>query len=285
MRDRSADTTRATGRTETRFLDRPSGRVAYDVTGEGPPVVCAPGMGDLRSVYRFVVPGLVDAGYSVATMDLRGHGESDATFSSYDDAATGGDLLALADKLGEPAVLVGNSMSAGSAVVAAAESPTSVAGLVLIGPFVRDAPVSAATMLAFRLALLRPWGRAAWLGYYERQYPGRRPDDLDEHLKRIKKSLRRRGHWAAFAQTTRTSHGPAEARLSDVRAPSLVIMGERDRDFRDPEGEARFVAERLGGRIVMVPDAGHHPQAEFPEVVTPAVVSFLFDLEELSPAA
>jgi hypothetical protein len=34
-----------------------------------------------------------------------------------------------------------------------------------------------------------------------------------------------------------------------------------------------------------VPDAGHYPQAEFPEVVTPAVVSFLFDLEELSPAA
>ena len=36
-------------------------------------------MGDLRSVYRFLAPELVGAGYRVATMDLRGHGDSDAT--------------------------------------------------------------------------------------------------------------------------------------------------------------------------------------------------------------
>src|SRR5215470_6143236 len=109
--------------TETRFLERPEGRIAYDVTGEGPLVICSPGMGDLRSVYRFFAPPLVDAGFQAATMDLRGHGESDATFGSYDDVATGTDLVALAKHLGGPAVLVGNSMSAGAAVWAAAEAP------------------------------------------------------------------------------------------------------------------------------------------------------------------
>ena len=40
-------------------------------------------MGDLRSVYRFLAPALVEARYRVATMDLRGHGDSDATFERY----------------------------------------------------------------------------------------------------------------------------------------------------------------------------------------------------------
>lgn len=55
-------------------LVRPEGRIAYDVAGAGPLVICAPGMGDLRSVYRFLAPELVHAGYRVATMDLRGRG-------------------------------------------------------------------------------------------------------------------------------------------------------------------------------------------------------------------
>jgi pimeloyl-ACP methyl ester carboxylesterase len=263
------------GAATTSFLARPGGRIAFDVGGEGPPVICAPGMGDLRSVYRFLASGLVDAGYRVATMDLRGHGESDATFSSYDDVAAGTDLLALAEELGAPAVLVGNSMSAGAAVWAAAEAPELVAGLVLVGPFVRNVPVGFVQRLAFRLALLRPWGAAVWSLYYAKLYPGRQPADLDEHRDRIRASMRRKGHWSAFAATTHASHAPVEARLGEVRAPSLVIMGERDPDFPDPSAEARLIADRLSGDVLMVPGAGHYPQAEFPEVVTPAIVGFL----------
>src|SRR3954463_7847098 len=103
----------------TQTLERPEGRIGYDVTGDGPLVVCLPGMGELRSSYRFTVPALVAAGFRVATMDLRGHGDSDATFTAYDDVAAGQDALALVEHLGGPAVLVGNSMAAGGAVWAA----------------------------------------------------------------------------------------------------------------------------------------------------------------------
>ena len=259
----------------TAFLTRPEGRVAYDVAGDGTLVVCAPGMGDLRSVYRFLAPGLVAAGYRVASMDLRGHGDSDATFSAYDDVATATDLIALVEQLGGPAVLVGNSMSAGAAVWAAAEAPDLVAGVVLIGPFVRDVPTGLVPRLTFRLALLRPWGPAAWNAYYAKLYPGRPPADLDEHRARIRESLRRPGNWRAFVTTTHTSHAPAEARLGEVRAPALVVMGERDPDFPDPAAEARLIAGRLDAQVVLVPGAGHYPQAEYPEVVVPAVVEFL----------
>jgi pimeloyl-ACP methyl ester carboxylesterase len=260
---------------ETIYLSRKDGRLAYDVAGDGPLVIAAPGMGDLRSVYRFLVPILVEAGYRVATIDLRGHGDSDSTFGEYDDMAVGSDLLALAEYLGGPATLIGNSMSAGAAAWAAAEAPQLVSGLVLIGPFVREVPIGLATRLAFRLGLLRPWGPSVWNAYYAKLYPGRRPADLAAHRARIRRSLRQPGHWRSFIETTHASHAPIEARLGDIRLPTLVVMGERDPDFPDPAEEARLIADRLAGEVLIVPAAGHYPQAEYPEIVGPAVLEFL----------
>lgn len=259
----------------TRFLARPGGRIAYDVTGTGPLVVCVPGMGDLRQAFRFLVPALAGAGYRVATMDLRGHGDSDATFEAYDDVAAAGDALALIAELGGPAVIVGNSMGAGAAAWAAAEAPSQVAGVVLVGPFVRNPPSSAIAGLMFRLLLLKPWGPSALLGWYGKLMPGERPADFAAYKQQLKASLARPGRWAAFRATSRTSHAPVEARLGEVAAPTLVVMGDRDPDFRDPAAEARWIADRLGGEVVMVPGAGHYPQAQAPGVVNPAVLGFL----------
>lgn len=170
---------------------------------------------------------------------------------------------------------MGNSMSAGAAVWAAAQAPEAVAGLVLIGPFVRSTPVGLMAVLAFRLALMRPWGLGAWTSYYRVLYPGRPPSDLSDHQARMRESLRRPGHWQAFVATTHTSHQPVEERLAEVNAPVLVVMGTDDPDFKDPSAEARLVAERLQGQVLMVPNAGHYPQAEYPETVVPRVIEFL----------
>ena len=75
---------------ETRYLRRPEGRIGYDVAGAGSLVVLVPGMGDLRAGYRFLAPALRAAGYRVACTDLRGHGDSDTTFTSYGDQETAG---------------------------------------------------------------------------------------------------------------------------------------------------------------------------------------------------
>lgn len=42
--------------TDELYLKRPDGRIAYSMTGEGPLAICLPGMGDVRSVYRFLGP-------------------------------------------------------------------------------------------------------------------------------------------------------------------------------------------------------------------------------------
>ncbi len=265
--------------TSTQYLTRPQGRIAYDLTapesGDGPLVLLVPGMGDLRSTYRHLAPVLVAAGCTVAAVDLRGHGDSDATFDSYGDEESADDLRALLESLGRPAVVVGNSMGAGAAVCLAGAHPALVTALVLVGPFVRDGAVSWWQRLALRVALAAPWAALTWKAYLPKLYAGRRPEDLDEHVAAVVASLRRPGYAAAFSRTTRLSHQPAAASLDHVAAPTLVVMGELDPDFPDPAAEADWIAEQLSAEVLMVPEAGHYPQAQRPNLVGPAVVDFV----------
>jgi pimeloyl-ACP methyl ester carboxylesterase len=262
-------------RTSTQLLERPHGQIAFDVTGQGPLVVAIPGMGDIRANFRFLAPGLVAAGYRVATLDLRGHGESSASFEAYDNMAAASDVIALIESLGGPAVVVGNSMGAAVAAIVAADRPDLVDGIVLIGPFVRDVPMPPGVGLALRAALLRPWGPSFWKTFHRRLFPARRPADYDDYTAQLMSSLTRPGAWRAFQRTARTSHQPADDRLELVKAPALVVMGTSDPDFRDPAAEADLVASRLGARKLLVESAGHYPHAELPEVVTPEVIAFL----------
>lgn len=261
---------------KTLLLDRQQGAIAYDTAGAGPLVVCVPGMGELRSTYRFLAPALAAAGYRVVTTDLRGHGDSDTGFSEYGDEATASDIVALLEHLGEPAVVVGNSMAAGSAVLAAGEHPELVRALVLLGPFVRNPPNMNPVMAAlFRVALAPPWAAGVWKAYLPSLYKGRKPEDFDEYRRAVAAALSRPGYARAFSATTRTSHAAAEAALPRVTAPSLVVMGELDPDFPTPSDEAAWIGAQLSSEVVMVPEAGHYPQAQRPDVVAPAVIAFL----------
>lgn len=264
--------------TETQHLARHEGRLAFDLVGpsDRPLVIAVPGLGDLRSEYRFLTPRLVAAGFQVATLDVRGHGESDVGFSDHSAAAVGGDVLALADHLGARRVhLVGTSMAAAAAVYAAAERPELVDRMVLIGPFVRDVPTSLFVRLAMRLLFMRPFGPAAWGMYYRTLYPSRPPSDLAQHRDALVRNLREPGRFEALRAMLAASKAPCEARMPEVRARTLVVMGSRDPDFADPGAEARLVASRLSGDVCMVEGAGHYPHAEMPEQLAPTLTSFL----------
>src|SRR4051812_3437864 len=69
-----------TTKTSLHFLEVKDGQLAYEDQGEGPLVVCVPGIGDVRGQYRYLAPALVEAGHRVVTMDLRGLGDSSAGF-------------------------------------------------------------------------------------------------------------------------------------------------------------------------------------------------------------
>jgi pimeloyl-ACP methyl ester carboxylesterase len=275
----STTTTPAAGH-DAVSLSRPEGRVTYDIGGDGPLVVLVPGMGDLRQTYRFMAPALRDAGYRVACTDLRGHGDSDATFASYGDVETASDVIALLETLGGPAVIVGNSMGAGVGVIVAADRPELVRGLVLVGPFVRNGTMSAIQRVFLRVAMAPLWAAAAWKSYLPKLYAGRKPADFDAYRDQVVAAIKRPGHPRAFSRTTHTNHDPAAARLDAVTAPTLVVMGEQDPDFPDPKVEAGWIGETLHAEVVMVPEAGHYPQSQRPDVTNEAVLHFLATLDQ-----
>ena len=266
--------------TATQWLEREQGRLAYSVQSEGPLIVCVPGLGDLREEYRFLTPALVAAGFRVAALDLRGHGESSTGWGDYSAEAIGGDVLALIGTLGaSPSVVVGASMAAGAAVWAAAEEPELVAGVVLIGPFVRDvgSPALQRVLQAvFRVLLARPWGVSFWMRYWTSLFPTRKPDDFNAYAARLRANLSEPDRFAALrAMMLGPSRRAIEARLGRVDQPALVVMGTKDRDFKDPAAEAEFVAARVGGEVELVEGAGHYPHVEFMEQTAKRILDFV----------
>lgn len=278
---------------ETRYLDVPGGRLAYDVVGDGPLVVCVPGMGDLRGEYRFLVPQLAAAGYRVATLDVRGHGETSVGWPDYSVAAVGADMLALVRALGGgPAALVGTSMAGGAAVWAAVEAPETIAAVVLINPFVRDAEggwwQDLFMRALFGVVLAWPWGPAFWRRYITSLYPTARPDDFAEYLRRLDANLREPGRFAALRRMAFASKAASAARLGRVTAPALVLMGSKDRDFKDPGAEGRRLAAQLratAATVRLIEGAGHYPHAEMPERTAPEIVEFLSGVRSLREGA
>ena len=269
------------GAPATRFLDRPHERIAYDDRGSGPLVVMVPGFGDLRQEYRFLAPRLAKAGYRVVTMDLRGHGESSTGWPDHSASAIGSDIVALLSALDAgPAAIVGTSMGAGAAAWAAAEAPGRVAGLVLIGPFVRTVPPKNWLQGAVQAAMIKvgfagPWAVSAWRAYYASLYPTAKPNDFAAYRAALAANLRAPGRLAALKAMMSATKDDVEARLGEVRAPTLVVMGTKDPDFADPAAEADTVARLLGGSVAMIDGAGHYPHAEMPAVTAPVIIDFI----------
>ncbi|MFY7850355.1 MAG: alpha/beta fold hydrolase, partial [Brevundimonas sp.] len=142
--------------------------MAFDDTGgAGPIVLGIPGMGDLRSEYRRLKPILQQAGMRFVTMDVRGFGETSAQWDDYSARAVGRDAVAIIRHLDAgPAFILGNSFAAGSALWAAKEAPSMVQGVVLLGPIVRDLPLSAAQKLALTIGFAGPWRTWFWTTYW-----------------------------------------------------------------------------------------------------------------------
>ena len=263
----------------TKFFNHKNGQIAYDVTGEGQLVVCVPSLGDVRGEYRFLVPELVKAGYRVATMDVRGHGETSTGWDDYSVAGIGEDILALIRELGgESAIVVGTSMGGGAAIWSAVEAPGLVRGMILVDPFV-DGDSNRPLVFLLSIMFARPWGASMWKMYYSSLYPTRKPADFAEYAVALQANIKQRGRLEAVMAMLRASKVASGERMPKVKQPALVLMGSKDPDFKNPEAEARRVAEAVRGEYKMIDGAGHYPHAEMPEVTAPLMISFMNSLK------
>jgi pimeloyl-ACP methyl ester carboxylesterase len=272
----------------TEFLDIKDGRIAYDVTGEGPLIVLSHGIGDRRQTFRFLVPELARAGFRVAAADMRGHGESSmGDWKSISRTDVAGDLVALIRHLGGgPAVIVGHSLSGGAATIAAATAPDLVSGVVELGPFTRPVQYSLGGLLRIRryrrgtllltgVLVLR--SLRMWMGYLDVAYP-EKPADYAAYMTALRAKLSEPGRMAEFLKTMKTSPADAGEALPRIACPALVIMGTEDPDWADPRAEAEGIVAAMPaglGDVAMITGAGHYQHAQCPDEVAGLVVSFL----------
>jgi pimeloyl-ACP methyl ester carboxylesterase len=271
----------------TEFLDVEGGRIAYDVTDDGPLVVLSHGMGSRRDAYRFLAPQLVAAGYRVANVDLRGHGESSTGWASFTRTDTAGELLALIRRLGGPAVIVGHSFSGGAATIAAAQEPGLVSAVVEICPFTRVPKLSVGALIRnrrHRKGVLLLTGTAMtgsvrlWTRYLDHAFPGTKPADYASNLAVLRANLREPGRMAAARKMGLSKPSDAESQLANLACPALVVMGTLDPDWPDPEAEAHAIVAAMPagrGAVAMIEGAGHYPHTQFPDQVAAVMLPFL----------
>jgi pimeloyl-ACP methyl ester carboxylesterase len=262
---------------QTRFLAVDGGRIAYDdAGGNGPLILAIPGMGDLRSEYRLLRRALQNAGYRVITMDVRGFGQTTARWNDYSAHAVGRDALALLDHVNAgPAIILGNSFAAGSALWAAHDAPARVRGVVLLGPIVRDQKSSWFAKLALNIGFAGPWRVWFWTTYWDSLFPSSKPADQAQVKAALARNLRETGRMAALHSMIGLSKADTAGIVQQNRVPALIVMGSRDPDFEDATAEARWLAGQLGAESLIVEGAGHYPHTEMPDRVAPKLLSFI----------
>jgi pimeloyl-ACP methyl ester carboxylesterase len=266
--------------------------------GERPAFVLVHGLGGSHLNWDLLAPHLTPYARVVA-LDLPGFGRSEPG----DRRATVQANVAVLDRflaevVGGPAVLVGNSMGGMISILAAAEAGDRVRGLVLLDPAVpgprhRLDPLVAATFATYavpgvgeRFLRLRrnrqtPLGRALGLLRLCGVDPDTLPSEvIDRSVEMIEQRDDVDGMDRAFLSAARSLllvlADPRRYRraMADLRPPVLMIHGDRDRLI--PVVAARDVARRHPAwRYVELPGVGHVPQLQVPERVAAEVLRWL----------
>ncbi len=246
--------------------------------GSGDPVVLLHGGFLDHRMWAAQIPVLA-AGHRVIAPDARGHGRSpNATgpFRHTDDLA--GLLRDLA--LG-PAVLIGVSMGAATAVDTALEHPSLVRALVITGagtsePYFTD---------PWTVQALGTWTAAMAAGDLAGSVDGFLQFVAGPHRTLAEVDPRVVADLRAMATATMSKHEKGEPdwlrpvtstwdRLPSIGVPVLAVHGAVDSP--DHLGMAQRVVDTVrDGRAVTVPGAAHYPMMERPDDYTRAVAGFL----------
>jgi len=248
------------------ILQTPRGRFNVRRTGEsGPLVVLLHPLALSGAVWNPMAAAL-GRSYRVAALDARGHGDSpwDRKPFTIDDLAA--DVAAVIETLDTgPAHVVGLSMGGSTAVVLAETRPDLVDGLVLAdttacyGPDRREKWAERA-----HKAVAVPRDRQLdfqvdrWFteGYRKREPQG---------VERVSEIFRLTDSKAHAAACTAFGGLDATARLGDIRARTLVLVG--DEDYATPPAMAETLADGIpGAELRVLPETRHLSLIERPDL-------------------
>ncbi|SNS24171.1 Pimeloyl-ACP methyl ester carboxylesterase [Sphingomonas laterariae] len=237
----------------------------YEDQGEGPAIVLAHGIGGNHASWYQQVPVFARS-YRVVSFDHRGFGRS-TDVENAGRTAFAGDLLALLDHLGiEQAVLVGQSMGAGTCISFAAAHPDRVRALVIASSLhaIAEGEDVAPLMDAARAA-------TADLAQLDRVLDAdfRAANPVQAALYSAIASFNRvdrktlAGDWPARIAPEAVGNG----------APLLFLAGSADILF--PVEAVRRTQARVPNSYLVEVDAGHSVFFERPGEFNDSVLSFL----------
>jgi pimeloyl-ACP methyl ester carboxylesterase len=258
-----------------------------------PPIVLVHGLGGSTVNWELVGEGLARRGATrVVAFDLAGFGRTKLGARTATLGANGDLLAELVAGLG-PSVIVGNSMGGALGVGLAARHPELVRALVLVDPAlprtlrppgVRESidgithlgglaaaaiPVVGPNLVRYRMRQLGPAGTVDGSLRIVCAHPSRVDATLRKHMieltaYRVEGNDSARAYHDAILSLVRYTTRRMPADIRAVRAPTLVIHGDRDRLV--PISLARAAARRRPEWTLEVfDDCGHVPMIEQPE--------------------
>ena len=143
----------------------------------------------------------------------------------------------------------------------------------LISAHITDA--SAFENLLLNTLLRGPLKARVWEMFYKSWYPSQKPADIEAYSRQLRENIASPQKARAARATLTASRAGLETKLTQVRAPTLVIMGGKDNHFKNPVEEARLIADKVSGTAAIIEGAGHYPHAEMPAKVAPLILEFL----------
>jgi len=264
------------------------GEVAYEVFGEGPPVILVHGTPMRSYLWRNVVPALAER-HSVYVYDLLGYGESEKgkeqDVSIVAQARLLGELIE-AWRLDAPAI-AGHDIGGGIVLRAHLLGGVSFSRIAVL-----DAVVLTPWLLEPRSST---WHVREYAGAYEAMpdhlfeacfsaYLGETNSDLSQeafetYLAPWRREEGRRAFVRQALQFEEWHTGEIEPRLGSIEAPVLVAWGEED-GWLDPSQAPKLRDEIPGSRLKLIPRAGHFIQEDAPGEVTEKLVGFFSEVKE-----
>ena len=255
--------------------------LAYSDEGHGAPIVFLHAFPLNRSTWEPQVAGLKDR-YRVITIDLRGHGESDAPTWRYTLDQFAEDVKGLLDHLAiSKATFVGLSMGGYILFAFYRKYPALIHALVLADTrATADAPEGKAARFSMaQVAYRRGAAAIADLMMPKLLSPASltHRKDLQDQLRTIITDNQVSGIIGdLMAMEERPDSTPL---LSTVTVPTLVIVGEDD--AASPPDEVEEMSRHVpGATFVVIPRAGHLSNVENPEAFNAAIRMFLDSLEK-----
>ncbi len=251
--------------------------LAYQVTGEGPPVLLLSGLSAQRAFWGLARPRL--SGFTLIELDNRDIGASGLASGPYTVADMARDALAVLDAAGvEKAHVVGHSMGGAIAQELAIAAPERVDRLVLANSYARHDLYSRSVMrllgdLRRRLDDELAFG-AALTSFVIGEHTLRRLDlydfvqsALDAGLHQPKAAFLRQLEACVAADTA--------DRLHHIKARTLVLYGDGDRLFSPAAARGLVAGIAAGADLDEIVDTGHCPMVEQPAAFADVVHRFL----------